>query len=487
MVDPTPPAGVPGKVVDKVTDSLQKLAIGAAKTTAQLGMTNPTITQTVKNFGGVGSVVGAVTEQIEKQVDSYQKLTKSGANFGGSLSGMLIASTRAGLSIKSMSEAVASNSELLAGFGGTVQGGATKFLASMAQMRVSSNTYGRQLRNIGLTHEEIGEAMMQTARMDMMSGRREEASAADIQERTAAYAKDLDLLSKLTGKSNDALKKEQAGLQRQGDFRAKTMGMEANMQKAMLKSSSAANSMGIGDLFKDMMIKGFPSGDQAQLAGMFTNSMGVMKKMKAAQDSGNVEEYKKLEKQLAAATIKDKSANKELAMLGGLNSATAAVSEAYAKTSEAQIAVQAMVEKGTIQEHQIQGELNRRRAAAIAEQEKQGGNVKPGDKVGTDRAMLDSALKSQEAITTAAIKVQEAVTEKLYTQIMGPLFQRMVGAVAGQDAIDSAIDTANKVLSPIAGTFDKKDGMPNKNTVQETDTNLSAAVIAETDPSKRAD
>ena len=52
--------------------------------------------------------------------------------------------------------------------------------------------------------------------------------------KTAEYAKDLDLLTKLTGKSADALKKEQAALQRQGDFRAKTMGMEADMQKAML-------------------------------------------------------------------------------------------------------------------------------------------------------------------------------------------------------------------------------------------------------------
>ena len=90
-----------------------------------------------------------------------------------------------------------------------------------------------------------------------------------------------------------------------------------------------------------MMIRGFPSGDQAQLAGMFSNSMGVMKQMKAAQDAGQTDEYNRLKGTLAAAAIKDKAANKELAMLGGTNAATAAVAEAYAKTSDSMIAVQA--------------------------------------------------------------------------------------------------------------------------------------------------
>ena len=101
-------------------------------------------------------------------------------------------------------------------------------------MNAANNKYGTQLRNIGLTHEEIGEAMMAdpTYGYDVRSKSMPRLMQ-QIQARTAEYAKDLDLLSKLTGKSNDALKKEQAALQRQGDFRAKTMGMEVDMQKAM--------------------------------------------------------------------------------------------------------------------------------------------------------------------------------------------------------------------------------------------------------------
>ena len=81
---------------------------------------------------------------------------------------------------------------------------------------------------------------------------------------------------------------------------------------------------GIGDLFKDMMIRGLLK-IQAQLAGMFGNSMQVMQQMKAApQDAGNTAEYNRPKGTLQAPVIKDKMAKNELAMLGGTTKATGA-------------------------------------------------------------------------------------------------------------------------------------------------------------------
>ena len=418
--------------VEKASKGVLDAAAGMAKT---LGLTKPSLTDFAKRVTVGGDAVGKIAKGIEDQVTQYQVLTKSGVSFGGSITQMMTASTSAGLSIKEMTGLVASNSELLAGFGDSVQGGTTIFLSNLKQMNLANNKYGTQLRNIGLTHEEIGEAMIMTQRMAMMSGRKNAASDAQIQARTAEYAKDLDLLSKLTGKSNDALKKEQAALQRQGDFRAKTMGMEADMQEAMGLAASEADASGIGDLFKDMMIKGFPSGDQAQLAGMFSNSMGVMKQMKAAQDKGDTLEYNRLKGTLAAAAIKDKSANKELAMLGGTNSATAAVAEAYRKTSESMIGVQAQYERGEITLSGLQKAIQDRRIKAAEEQAGQGGNVQEGGKISKDgeKQVLQAALRGQEAMIRAASKVQADVTSKIYKEYMGPLFKNLTERAMSPD------------------------------------------------------
>ena len=431
--------------VNKAAKETTNAAIGMAKS---LGLTKPGLADFASNIKFAGGAAGAVAKEIEKQVSQYQVLSKSGVHFNGSLESMLTASTAAGLSIKEMTGLVASNSELLAGFGGTVEHGAQLFLSNLKEINSQNNRFGTQLRNIGLTHEEIGEAMMMTQRMAMMSGKINAATDKDIQQRTAEYAKDLDLLSKLTGKSNDALKKEQAALQRQGDFRAKTMGMEVDMQKAMMNAASEADASGIGDLFKDMMIRGFPSEDQAQLAGMFSNSMGIMKQMKAAQDAGRTEEYNALKSQLAAAAAKDRSANKELAILGGTNSATAAVAESYAKTSEAMIGVQAQYERGEITLSQLQGKFQEMREQALNEQIKQGGMVAKGGTISKDaeQMVLQSALRGQEAMIRAATKVQADVTKQVYQEFMGPLFK---------DLTQRAMDPNFKMIDPITDTIMK--------------------------------
>tara|TARA_B100001057_G_scaffold191463_1_gene192408 strand:+ start:2858 stop:5080 length:2223 start_codon:yes stop_codon:yes gene_type:complete len=468
--------------VNKAAKETTNAAIGMAKS---LGLTKPSLTDFASNIKFAGGAAGAVAKEIEKQVSQYQVLTKSGVHFGGSLESMLTAATGAGLSIKEMTGLVASNSELLAGFGGTVEHGATLFLSNMKQLNSENNRFGTQLRNIGLTHEEIGEAMMMTQRMAMMSGKQNAASDALIQQRTAEYAKDLDLLSKLTGKSNDALKKEQAALQRQGDFRAKTMGMEANMQKAMMNAASEADASGIGDLFKDMMIRGFPSEDQAQLAGMFSNSMGIMKQMKAAQDAGRTEEYNALKSQLAAAAAKDRSANKELAILGGTNSATAAVAESYAKTSEAMIGVQAQYERGEITLSQMQGQFQEMRKKALSEQIKQGGFVDKGGAISEDpeQMVLQSALRGQEAMIRAATKVQADVTKQVYQEFMGPLFKDLTQRAMSPDfnLIDPVTDTIMKPLQAAKDYITTGEAPPvDPGVLEGVKTDIDAKLIAGT-------
>ena len=391
-------------------------------------LTKPSITSVANNFGSFGKKVGAITGVLEAQTAQYQSLTKSGVHFNGNLAQLTLSSTAAGLSVKEMAKLVGSNSEALAGFGSSAEDGLQQFLKNLTVMRTDGNKYGMQLRNLGMTHEEIGEAMIEVQRMDMMSGRKRGAGDATIQEATAKYAKDLDLLAKLTGKNADELKKSQAAMARQGDFKAMQLGMSQDMSNAIMMAGSQADSSGYGDLFKDMMIRGFPSKDQAALAGTMGNTMRVMTQMHAATKAGDHKKLAALKKDLLVAGMMDKMKNKELAQLGGTTKVTAAVADVMAKTSDFEMKILAKLsaKKGQVtsaQYAQAEAEVKAAIAKTKQEQADQGGEATKTTPVPKDRAVLDGVLRGQEAMIDGAVKTQKLITEKLYNEALGPMMQ----------------------------------------------------------------
>lgn len=436
-------------------------------------LTKPSITSVANNFGSFGKKVGAITGVLEAQTAQYQSLTKSGVHFNGNLAQLTLSSTAAGLSVKEMAKLVGSNSEALAGFGSSAEDGLQQFLKNLTVMRTDGNKYGMQLRNLGMTHEEIGEAMIEVQRMDMMSGRKRGAGDATIQEATAKYAKDLDLLAKLTGKNADELKKSQAAMARQGDFKAMQLGMSQDMSNAIMMAGSQADSSGYGDLFKDMMIRGFPSKDQAALAGTMGNTMRVMTQMHAATKAGDHKKLEALKKDLIVAGMMDKMKNKELAQLGGTTKVTAALADVMAKTSDFEMAMMAKLsaKKGQVtsaQYAQAEAEVKAAIAKTKQEQADQGGEATKTTPVPKDRAVLDGVLRGQEAMIDGAVKTQKLITEKLYNEALGPMMQTIKSdsklmstatkeAAAGLSAIAKLLPTGTSVAdgqdaTPAAGS-----------------------------------
>jgi len=444
--------------VERLGEEARKAKDNLATFAAQLGLGKPSISGAVKSFGKLGASASTAAKFLENQVGQYQTLTKSGIHFGGSLEKMMQASTAAGLSIKEMTGLTAANSEMLAGFGGTVDTGADMFLMNMKKMRTSGNQYGMELRNIGLTHEEIGEAMMLTARMEMMSGKKAGANQASLQERTAKYAKDLDLLSKLTGKSADAMKKEQAALQRQGDYRAKMMGKDPVIAAELLAASSEAAAHGFDDLFKDMMIKGRASQETALKAGMSPKSMALMKKMYDAMESGSLEGIKSARANLTAAMIQDKMNNRQLAIQGNTTKATSVAASMYADSTEAAMKIQSEVaykrsnnELGSLKETNdfIAQRTKELKAKAKKEQDDQ---LALGKDKGGKTDVLTAVLRGQEDLITAAAGVQKDVTTRIYREAFGPMLKELGSYISSNVPVQKgariATDVALGTLGP---------------------------------------
>jgi len=455
--------------VERLGEEARKAKDNLATFAAQLGLGKPSISGAVKSFGKLGASASTAAKFLENQVGQYQTLTKSGIHFGGSLEKMMQASTAAGLSIKEMTGLTAANSEMLAGFGGTVDTGAAMFLMNMKKMRTSGNQYGMELRNIGLTHEEIGEAMMLTARMEMMSGKKAGANQASLQERTAKYAKDLDLLSKLTGKSADALKKEQAALQRQGDYRAKMMGKDPVIAAELLAASSEAAAHGFDDLFKDMMIKGRASQETALKAGMSPKSMALMKKMYDAMESGSLEGIKSARANLTAAMIQDKMNNRQLAIQGNTTKATSVAASMYADSTEAAMKIQSEVaykrsnnELGSLKETNdfIAQRTKELKAKAKKEQDDQ---LALGKDKGGKTDVLTAVLRGQEDLITAAAGVQKDVTTRIYREAFGPMLKELGSYISSnvpvqkgaRIATDAALGTLGPKTIPGSATTDQ--------------------------------
>ena len=458
-------------------------------------LTKPSITSVANNFGSFGKKVGAITGVLEAQTAQYQSLTKSGVHFNGNLAQLTLSSTAAGLSVKEMAKLVGSNSEALAGFGASAEDGLQQFLKNLTVMRTDGNKYGMQLRNLGMTHEEIGEAMIEVQRMDMMSGRKRGAGDATIQEATAKYAKDLDLLAKLTGKNADELKKSQAAMARQGDFKAMQLGMSQDMSNAIMMAGSQADSSGYGDLFKDMMIRGFPSKDQAALAGTMGNTMRVMTQMHAATKAGDHKKLEALKKDLIVAGMMDKMKNKELAQLGGTTKVTAALADVMAKTSDFEMAMMAKLsaKKGQVtsaQYAQAEAEVKAAIAKTKQEQADQGGEATKTTPVPKDRAVLDGVLRGQEAMIKGAVAAQSEMTEKLYNEALGPMMQTIKNdstlmstatkeAAAGLSAIAKLLPTGTSVTDGENATPADGSDMIAKLTQFQTKTDTSSGDSAE--------
>jgi len=320
-----------GTTISKTAGAAQGAATGFLGAATQFATGKPAISDTLTAIGGFGKNLAPIVKHLEKQTGMYQQLTRSGVHFSGKMEVASELAVSAGLDMKQFGGVVEQNSEVFAAMGGTAQAGATAFFTQLEQLRTSE--LGGQMRALGISYEEQAENMAMIQNFENMSMRSTKMTEQERNAATLAFSSELDLLSKLTGKQSDELKKGMSEMQRAGDFKALQMDMSADMATALTTGAEEAKGAGIGDLFKDMMIRGFPSKDQSKLAALYGNSMAVMTKMKAAQDKGNVHEYNRLKGQLAAAAIQDQMANKDLAKLGGTTAVT-------------QIAAQAMADSG---------------------------------------------------------------------------------------------------------------------------------------------
>lgn len=182
--------------------------------------------------GLVANVFGGIAEAGEKTYKAFQQASTVGANFGGSINEMIGAASQAGMTIEGFTALVAKNGQNLALLGGSTAEGARR-LAQFGKEIRKNTALNAELANLGYSTEDINNGLARYSAIMAKSGRSQSDVNKNLVNETGEYLKNLDAVSKLTGKTKEALQQEEDARRNDAQFRIAERKLDANSRKEL--------------------------------------------------------------------------------------------------------------------------------------------------------------------------------------------------------------------------------------------------------------
>jgi hypothetical protein len=183
--------------------------------------------------------------EFKKSVAQLKEYTAAGASFAGGMMEMRDVAHRSGLSIETLGAAAKASREDFRAMGLT-QGEGVKKLA--AGMDAAQRTIGRSGKNVrdellalGYSYEEQGAIMAQYMAQQKASGQLEKMTTEQIAKGTAEYAKNLKVISDITGQDAKKLMEKARAESMRGALMGK---LDADQQKAFKDAHATLMSLG---------------------------------------------------------------------------------------------------------------------------------------------------------------------------------------------------------------------------------------------------
>lgn len=175
----------------------------------------------LKELGPLGTAFGKLTEfageyliranqQSDALFKSFQDLSRVGGASAEGMTGIFDNMQQLGMTMNQLPEfgaMIAQNSEALAKLGGTVSQGTKAFAGVAAGIQQSG--LQSEFERMGLKVKDINEGTANYLRIQTLTGASASKTQAELTAGAAEYIAQQDRLSKLTGKSADALAKEE--------------------------------------------------------------------------------------------------------------------------------------------------------------------------------------------------------------------------------------------------------------------------------------
>ena len=286
---------------------------------------------------GAGEAIDAGKEAYSKLesvikpgLDTWRDLSKSGASFNNDVVGMTAAAAGARLPLNEFADVIKSNSGNFNGLGGSAAKGAENFAKLSKEMADSGVT--DDLRQLGYTSKDINDVLAIQLSSQQTINMNDEAARKRAIKSATELATEMDMMSKLTGKSRaeqeENMKKAQADMQVEAKLRILTAGKSeeeaARIRSEYTKNYNEAQLRGQGQMFKEVFATGTIQSEEAanQVAISGREAQMTMAQARAVQ-MGDVKAAGEYSKQaLIENQINQRDVNKlQLATMGDATAA----------------------------------------------------------------------------------------------------------------------------------------------------------------------
>ena len=253
------------------------------------------INKTIGKIPFVGTALAGFGDIVLETNETFKNLSKVGAGFNGNLGELRMGAADTHMQLGEFANMVGSNSELLSGFAGGVQGG-------IKQFRILSDEMLRgpisQFQNLGMSVEEANEFIisnMETQRRDARFRRADGSMNTDMMLATSLeMAKSLDVMAKLSGKQLKEMNDDVVARGRAGATAAALRQMEnngavgaADTYKAVQKELQAGPKV-LRDLFDDVTQLNTPlEGSTKAFSSMNGDALRLARQARAQLKAGD--------------------------------------------------------------------------------------------------------------------------------------------------------------------------------------------------------
>lgn len=206
----------------KTFNGMIDAAAGAASNLAEvLPIAGKAISAGIKAAAEAGKFV---VNQLETTSKTFGEISEVGAATARGMTGLQQQFIASGMSLQGFKKTIVENANTLARWGGTVGTSADSFAKAVGD--ITKSKAGDELRRMGFSADQIGEAAAGFLKQQTILGRQNKVTQDSLASSSIAYAKEIDQLSKLTGASRKEIEKQQQAAMEEGKFLASLRDME---------------------------------------------------------------------------------------------------------------------------------------------------------------------------------------------------------------------------------------------------------------------
>ena len=268
-------------------DAIGKAFANALRTNAAINRTAPAspslpggtnladaATIVTAKFKSAAAEVTEFTNRATASLDVWRDLTRNGANFSNDIIGMTASASKSRISLDEFASVIKDNNKNFSGLGGSVTRGAEAF-AKLSEGFFDSGLT-RELKEMGFTSKELNDVLALQITNTRITGKMSDAQARAAYASAKGLAEEMDMTSKLMGKSRELQAEEakarQVDAQLEAKLKLETIGMgaedEAKYRAEVHAKLKQAADQGMGQMAKELFVMGtvYTKGAQTQMA-----------------------------------------------------------------------------------------------------------------------------------------------------------------------------------------------------------------------------